>query len=63
MMSESSEDFSYLSLVLFFIIGVDEDVVQVYKDADIEQVRKDVIHKPLKCSQSIGKSKRHDTPF
>jgi hypothetical protein len=63
MMSESSEDFSDLSPLLFFIIGVNEDVVQVYKDADVEQVRKDVIHKSLKCSRSIGKSERHDTPF
>jgi hypothetical protein len=33
-MSESSEDFLDLSPVLFFVIGVNEDVVQVYKDAD-----------------------------
>jgi hypothetical protein len=63
MMSESSEDFSDLSLVLFFVIRVNEDVIQVYKDTDVEQVRKDVIHKSLKCSRSIGKSERHDTPF
>jgi hypothetical protein len=62
-MSESSEDFSDLSPVLFFAIGINEDVVQVYKDADVEQVRKDVIHKSLKSSRSIHKSERHDTPF
>jgi hypothetical protein len=43
-MSESSEDFSDLSPVLFFVIGVNEDVIQVYKDADVKQVRKDIIH-------------------
>jgi hypothetical protein len=63
MVLESSEDFSDLSPVLFFIIGVNEDVVQVYKDADVKQVREDVIHKSLKCNRSIGKSERHDTPF
>jgi hypothetical protein len=63
MVSELSEDFSDLSPVLFFVIRVNEDVVQVYKDADVEQVCKDVIHKSLKCSWSIGKSERHDTPF
>jgi hypothetical protein len=62
-MSESLEDFSDLSPVLLFIIGVNEDDVQVYKDADVKQVRKGVIHKSLKSSGSIGKSKRHDTPF
>jgi hypothetical protein len=62
-MSESSEDFLDLGPVLFFVIGVNEDVVQVYKDADVEQVRKDVIHKSLKCSRSICNSQRHDTPF
>jgi hypothetical protein len=61
--SESSEDFSDLSLVLFFVIGVKEDVIQVYEDADVKQVCKDVIHKSLKCSWSIGKSEGHDTPF
>jgi hypothetical protein len=63
MVSEASEDFSDLSPVLFMVIGVNEDVVQVYKDADIEQVHEDVIHKSLKSSWSIGKSERHDTPF
>jgi hypothetical protein len=63
MVLESEEDFSDLSPVLFFVIGVNEDVIQVYKDADVKQVREDVIHKSLKCSRSIGKSERHDTPF
>jgi hypothetical protein len=63
MVSESLEDFLDLSPVLFFVIGVNEDVVQVYKDADIKQVHKDVIYKSLKCSWSIGKSERYDTPF
>jgi hypothetical protein len=63
MVSESEEDFSDLGPVLFFVIRVDEDVIQIYKDADIEQVRKNVIHKSLKCSRSIGESERHDTPF
>jgi hypothetical protein len=63
MVSESLEDFSDLSPVLLFIIGVNEDVVQVHEDADVEQVCKDIIHKSLKCGWSIGKSERHDTPF
>jgi hypothetical protein len=63
MVLESLEDFLDLGPVLFFVIGVNEDVVQVYKDADVEQVHEDIIHKSLKCSRSIGKSERHDTPF
>jgi hypothetical protein len=63
MVLESLEDFLDLSPVLFFVIGVNEDVVQVYQDAAVKQVHKDIIHKSLKCSQSIGKSERHDAPF
>jgi hypothetical protein len=63
MVLESLEDFSDLNPVLIFIIGVNENVIQAYEDMDVEQVRKDVIHKSLKCNQSNGKSERHDTPF
>jgi hypothetical protein len=48
MVSELSEDFSDLGLVLIFIIRVNEDVVQVYQDADVKQVHEDIIHKLLK---------------
>ena len=38
------------------ISGVDEDVFQVNKDADIEEVTKNVIHELLEGSQRISKS-------
>ena len=49
--------------VLFFGVGVDEDVIQVYQHASIGEVTKDVIHEVLEGSGHVHKSKRHDTPF
>ena len=49
--------------VLFFGVGVDEDVIQVYQHASIGEVTKDVIHEVLEGGGHVHKSKRHDTPF
>jgi hypothetical protein len=47
--------------MLSHVIGIDQDVVQVYKDTNIEEVGEDVVHETLKSSQSIGKAERHNT--
>jgi len=46
--SKSLEYFLNMGLVLRYIVGVDEDVVQINDDCDIDHVGKDVIHKWLK---------------
>ena len=43
MFSEVSEHFTDVVMMEIGIIGVDEDVVQVNKDANIEEVAKNVI--------------------
>ncbi len=52
-----------MCLVLHGIVGIDEDVVKVYNYGNIKHVSKNVVHEILKCHESIGESKRHDTPF
>ena len=49
--------------VLFHVVGVDEDVIQVDKDAYIEHVGEDVIHEVLKSCWCISQTEGHNTPF
>jgi hypothetical protein len=46
--------------VLGRIIGVDEDVVQIYYDVDVQQVGKNSVQEALEGSRSIGKTLRYD---
>src|SRR5438445_13597573 len=45
--AEASEDFLDMSLVRLLVLGVDEDVIQIYDDAHIQEVCEDAINKPL----------------
>jgi hypothetical protein len=45
------------------VVDVDEDVVDVDEDADVEEVRKDVVHESLKGCGSICQTERHNDPF
>ncbi len=49
--------------VLCGVIGIDEDVVQVYDYGNVKHVSKNVVHEALERCRSIGEPKRHDTPF
>ena len=61
--SEASEYFTKMVTMEIGVIGVDEDVVQVYEDANIGEVAENVVHEPLKGSWRIGESEGHYTPF
>ena len=41
-------------IVLFHVVRVDEDVIQVDKDTYIEHAREDVVHEVLKSCQCIS---------
>ena len=60
---EASEDFSDMFSVLFHVVGVDEDVIQIDKDTYIKHVREDVIHEVLKSCQCVSQTEGHNTPF
>jgi len=49
--------------VLFGILGVDQNVIQIDYHPHIQHVRKNAIDKALERSCSIGKSERHNKPF
>ena len=51
--AESAKYFLNVSFVFRNVVGIDEDVVQIYDDNDVDHIHKDVIHKSLKSCWSI----------
>ena len=49
--------------MLFWILGVDQNIIQIDYHTHIQQVCKNAVNEALECSWSIGKSKRHNKPF
>ena len=60
---EPSEYLSDMFDMLFWVLGVDEDVIKVDDHEHVEEVREDVVHEVLKCGRHICEPKRHHTPF
>ncbi|KAJ9280321.1 hypothetical protein DTO021D3_2909 [Paecilomyces variotii] len=50
----------FLHLVLFFVVGVYEDVVKVNADIVVEQVKEEVVHVALEGSRAIREPKWKD---
>ena len=57
---EMSEYLPDMLVMEFWIVGVDEYIIQVANNTDIEHVGEDIIHKSLKSGRSIGEPERHD---
>ncbi len=50
--------------VLFaFVLGVDEDIIEVYFDKNVELFCQDLVDITLKRGRRVGQSKRHDLIF
>ena len=50
-------------LMICWVVGINEDVVQVNDHANIQEITEDVIHEMLESCESIGKSEGHNEPF
>src|SRR3984893_16370784 len=60
------EPLEYLSDMfdmLFQILGVNKDVVQIHHNIGVKEVRENVIHEVLECGRGICEPKGHHTPF
>src|SRR5882724_8865441 len=57
--AEPVKYFPDMSFVFGNIVGIDENVIQIYDDNDIDHIREDVIHESLKSCWSISKPFRH----
>ena len=54
--TESVEYFQNVEFVLRNIVGIDEDVIQIYDEYDVD-------HKSLKSGRCISKPFRHNQPL
>jgi len=60
------EPLEYLSDMLdmlFWILGVNEDVVKVHHNIGVKEVGEDVVHEVLECGGHICEPKGHHAPF
>ena len=49
--------------MLLWIVGVYQDIIQVYYYRDVNHVSKDVVHEPLEPHQGIGEPLGHHQPL
>ena len=49
--------------MLLRIVGVYQDIIQVYYHGDVNHVGKDVVHEPLETCQGIGEPLGHHQPL
>jgi len=49
--------------VVSYIVGIDQNIIEINYHTDIEEVEKDIIHKVLESSGSIIKTKKHNRLF
>ena len=60
---ESAEYFPNMGFVLRNVVGIDEDVIQIYDDYDVDHIHENVVHKSLKGCGCISKPFRHYQPL
>ena len=63
MLSDSSDYFVDMLGVLFWVLAVNEDVVEVDNHEHVKEVGEDVIHEVLESGGCICEPKGHHTPF
>ena len=61
--TESGKDFPDVGRVLLRIVGVYQDIIQVYYYGDVNHVGEDVVHEPLETCQGIGEPLGHHQPL
>ena len=49
--------------VLLWIVGVYQDIIQVYDYGDVNHIGEDVIHEPLEPCRGIGEPLGHHKPL
>ena len=49
--------------MLLWIVGVYQDIIQVYYYGDVNHVGEEVVHEPLETRQGIGEPLRHHQPL
>ena len=57
------KDLTDMLMVLFHVVQVDEDAIQVDEDTYVKHVGEDVVHEVLKSHWCISQTEGHNTPF
>ena len=60
---KSSKDFPYVTLMVFRVVRVDEDIVEVDNNTLIEYVPEHIVYKSLKSNRSISKTFKDNQPL
>jgi hypothetical protein len=45
------------------VIGIDQDIIQIYDDTHVQEIGENIVHESLESRRCVGKSKGHYTPF
>src|SRR5882724_3898829 len=61
--AEPAEYFLNVNFVFGNVVGIDENVIQIYDDNDVNHICENVIHKSLKSCWRISEPFRHYQPF
>ena len=57
--AESVEYFPNVGFMLRDVVGIDEDVIQIYDDYNVNHIHENVVHESLKHGRCIRKPFRH----
>ena len=60
---ELGKDLLDMGQVLLWIVGVYQDIIQVYHYGDVNHVGEDVVHEPLETCRGIGEPLGHHQPL
>src|SRR6202030_3877209 len=60
---EPSEYLSDMFNMLFQILGVNEDVIEIHHNIGVKEVGENVIHEVLECGGCVHEPKGHHAPF
>jgi hypothetical protein len=61
--SKSLKDLSNMLAMFFEVVGVDEDVVEVYHDESVDKMAKHRVNVSLESGWAVGEAERHDEIF
>ena len=63
MLSEASEDFPDMLPVIFDVVGVDKDVIEVYDNRNVGEIGEDFVHEALEGGGGVAETKGHNQEF
>ena len=63
MLSELSEYFTDMFIMLLGVIREDQNVIEINNNSNVKKILEDVIHETLGSGRCISQTKGHDMPF